>query len=101
MTPTRSPWEPWEIKALDRACSLDDARARLDHRSPIAVRDKAKAEGVWWYRTREPRPWTPAEDRRLLDLRAEGVCWRDIAKRLRRTQRACENRHYRALRCSL
>ncbi len=36
--------------------------------------------------------WTDELDRQLFDLRSEGVAWREIAIRIGRSRRACENR---------
>lgn len=41
------------------------------------------------------RPWLPAEDDLLMDLVAEDIPFRDIAKRLGRTRNACIGRMFR------
>lgn len=40
----------------------------------------------------KPTPWNAEEEQRLLQLRATGLHWREIAQKMGRTQAACEGR---------
>jgi hypothetical protein len=40
----------------------------------------------------KPRPWSPEHEKLLVEMRAAGAEWRDMANKLNRTVAACEGR---------